>query len=96
MGIKINELKSGAKRVELDATVIEIGKVREFDSKGSKGRVATATIQDESGTIELSLFNENIDTVTKGAKVHIENAFVSSYKGKLQVNVGKFGRLSVA
>jgi len=76
--------------------VIEVGAVREFDSEGRKGKVATATIQDDSGTIEMALFNENIAKAPKGSKVHVENAFVTSYKGKLQVNIGKFGRLSVA
>lgn len=94
--MKINELKPGHKRVEVSGKITEISPVREVTTRrGEQSRVATATLADESGTIKLTLWNENIDMVTVNDTVHIENGYVDSFRGEAQLNVGRFGKLSV-
>jgi replication factor A1 len=53
--------------------------------------VATAIIADETGTIKLTLWNERIDQVRVNDVVKIQNGYVSSFKGEIQLNIGKFG-----
>ena len=52
-------------------------------------------IQDETGTIKLTLWNEQIDMVNVGDNVKIENGYVTSFKGENQLNIGKYGKLTV-
>jgi len=93
--MKISELKPGMKRVELQGRITEIGEVREVMTKfGEPGRVATAVLEDDSGTIKLSLWNETIDTVSVNSTVKIENGYVTSFRGETQLNVGRYGRIS--
>jgi replication factor A1 len=57
--------------------------------------VASAVIADETGTVKLTLWNEQIDQVNVGNTVKIENGYVSSFRGEIQLNIGKFGKLTV-
>lgn len=94
--MKIVELRPGARRVDLDATVLEIGEVRDVTLRtGETGRVANVKIQDESGTMSMSLWNEQIDMVTVNDKIRVENGYVTSFRGETQLNVGKYGKLTV-
>ena len=94
--MKIVELKPGMKRVEVTAKIIEKSDPREVTTRfGDTSRVATAVVQDDSGTIKLSLWNETIDQVNVNDTVKIENGYVTTFKGETQLNVGRYGRLSV-
>lgn len=93
---KVSDLKDGMRKVDLDAMVISIGETRKVNLKaGGQSKVANITLGDETGEITLSLWNEEIDKITVGAKVNIRNGYMSSYNGKSQLNVGRFGSLEV-
>jgi replication factor A1 len=85
------------KRVDIEAQVTEKAPTREVISryKDVVHRVADTTIQDETGTIKLTLWNEQIEQVNVNDKIKIENGYVTSFRGEIQLNVGKFGKLSV-
>jgi replication factor A1 len=94
--MKINELKSGMRRIECQGKIIDIGEVRDVMTKfGETSRVATATLEDESGTIKLSLWNETIDNVKVNDTVKIENGYVTSFREEVQLNSGRYGKLIV-
>ena len=85
------------KRVTVEANVIEKGEPREVRSryKDETYNVADAVVADETGSIKLTLWNEQIDQVDVGNKIKIENGYVTSFKGEIQLNVGKFGTMTV-
>jgi replication factor A1 len=85
------------KRVTVEANVVEKGETREVRSryKDETYMVADAVIADETGSVKLTLWNEQIDQVAVGNKVKIENGYVTSFKGEIQLNVGKFGTMTV-
>lgn len=93
----IRDLRDGMKRVSIEAKVVEKGEPREVTSrmKNETYNVATAIIADETGTIKLTLWNEQIGQVNVDNRVKIENGYVSSFRGELQLNVGRFGTMSV-
>lgn len=95
--MKIKELKNGMSKVDLVAKVLEISEPREVVSRfsGQTLRVADAIIGDETGTIKLSLWNEQIEMVNVNDTVKIENGYVNSFRGRLQLNVGKYGKIAV-
>ncbi len=92
---KISDLRDGMRKVNVEATIVDKGRVREVMTYRGPARVANFTIEDDSGTITLTLWNDDIDRVDIGDRVRIENGYVTSFRGKLQLNVGRYGRLIV-
>ena len=95
--VNIKDLRNGMKRVTVEANVVEKGETREVRSryKDETYMVADAVVADETGSIKLTLWNEQIDQVDVGNKIKIENGYVTSFKGEIQLNVGKFGTMTV-
>jgi replication factor A1 len=85
------------KRVEVEGTIVDKGNTRQVQSrfKDETYNVADAVVQDDSGTIKLTLWNEQIDQVNVNDKIKIENGYVTSFKAETQLNVGKYGKLTV-
>jgi len=95
--LKINELRDGMKRIEVEAEVVEKGNPRQVMSryKDEAYTVADAVVQDETGTVKLTLWNEQIDQINQGDKIKVENGYITSFRGEIQLNVGKYGKLAI-
>ena len=95
--MKIKEFRNGMKNVSVEAKVVEKSEAREVLSrfKDETYRVATAVIADETGKIKLTLWNDQINQVNINDTVKVENGYVTSFKGEIQLNVGKYGTLTV-
>jgi replication factor A1 len=91
---RIKDLQIGMKQINLRAKVLEIAKpTLVFTRFGNYASVANALIADETGTIKLCLWNEQINTISVGNIIQIENANVSMFRGEKQLRVGKKGKL---
>ncbi|OFX15752.1 DNA-binding protein [archaeon RBG_16_50_20] len=94
--MKVSELKPGMRRVDVEAKVLSLSEAREVTTRaGEQSRVATADVTDDSGTVKLTLWNEQIDQVKVNSSVKIENGYVTSFRGETQLNVGRYGKLTV-
>jgi len=96
--MKIKDLRNGMRRVDVEGKVVEKSEAREVRSRYRNVtlRVATATITDDTGTkIKLTLWNDQINQVNVDDTVKIENGYVTSFRGEIQLNVGKYGKLTV-
>ena len=97
--MKINELNIKQSSVELEAEISEIKDERTFEKFGKENRVATAILKDETGTIKLSLWNDQIELAThakeQGKKLRVSNGYVNEWQGEPQLTAGKFGKLEV-
>ena len=85
------------KRIDVEAKVTEKAEPREVKSRmsGETLTVADAVVADESGSIKLTLWNEQIDQVNVNDKITIANGYVTSFQGEIQLNVGRYGTLTV-
>ena len=97
MSVKIKELRDGMKRINIKGTVTEKSDTREVTSrfKDQTYRVSTAIMSDETGTIKLTLWNDQIEMVNVNDIIRIENGYITSFRGEIQLNVGKFGTLTI-
>ena len=97
IGLKINELRDGMRKVDIEANVVEKSDAREVRSRWNNETyvVADATIEDETGKITLTLWNEQVQQVNVGDRVKIENGYVKSFRDIPQLNSGKYGTLTV-
>ncbi len=93
--MKISELTPGTGNVEIEAEVVGIEKPREINKNGRVLRVANATLKDDSGTISLVLWNDAIDSIQEGSKIKITNGYVNTWQEKMQLTLGKFGKMEV-
>ena len=91
----IKDLRSGMKHVNLKAKILEIAEPRRvITRRGNYASVAKAVIGDETGTINLCLWNEQIGCVSVGDTVRIENARASLFRGERQLSIGTRGQLN--
>jgi replication factor A1 len=95
--LKVKDLRNGLKNVSIEAKVTEKSETREVMSrfKDETYKIATAIIADDTGTIKLTLWNEQIPQVNVNDMVKIENGYVTSFKGEIQLNIGRYGKLTV-
>jgi replication factor A1 len=91
----IGDLRHGMTHVNLKAKVLEVTKPKQvFTRYGNYATLAKAVIADGTGEIKLCLWNEQIDAVSAGDTVQIENARTSTFRGERQLSLGKNGTLS--
>jgi replication factor A1 len=93
--LKLADLRVGQGKVNVEVEIVSVGEVREFQKFGRSGRVATAVVKDDSGEMNLTLWNEDIDKVDIGTKVKVENGYVNEFQGEAQLTAGKFGKLII-
>ncbi len=94
--MNISELKAGATGVELEADVAEKSEPREVITKyGKRLNVANAVLKDDTGSIAISLWGNDIAAVNVGDHVKITNGYVSEFRGNPQLSTGKYGKIEV-
>ncbi len=92
----IGDLLAGMAHVNLRAKVLEVGlPVAFFTRFGNQSIVANALIGDDTGTVQVSLWSDQIKGVSVGDIVQIVNGKVLIFKGKKQLRIGKNGALRV-
>jgi len=94
--MKISELSLGIRMaVNVQAKILEVSEPREVMTRFGAARIATAVIGDETGKINLALWNEQIDSVAVNNTIEIENGYVTEFRGTKQLNIGRYGTLKV-
>jgi replication factor A1 len=92
--VHVEDLRIGMRSVNLKAEVVEIAEPKFVVTRfGNYASVANALISDETGRIKLCLWNEQINSVSVGDNIQIENARIQAFRGEKQVRVGKNGVL---
>jgi ssDNA-binding replication factor A large subunit len=94
--LQIEDLSAGTKHVEVKARVLELSKPREVLTRfGSQAYVSNALIADSTESIDLSLWNEQVDGVSIGDVIEIENGHVAYFRGKRQLRIGRSGEINI-
>jgi len=94
----VAELKPRMKNITITFKVVEVGEEREVTSRGdgSTHRVADVTVGDSTGTVQVPLWDDTIDSVTAGSTYLLKNGYTGLFRGNLRLNVGKYGELTEA
>ena len=91
--MKINEIKRGMSSISVEGKIVDKSEPRRVRTRYGPRSVADVTLQDETGSIKLSLWEEKVDSVSVGDKVKISGAYVSEYMNELQLNIPRSGKL---
>lgn len=89
----ISELHAGQGNVNVEGVITEVEDVRTFNKYGKELRVANAMLQDDSGDIKLTLWNEDTVKFKQGDRIKIINGYVGEFQGEKQLSSGKFGKI---
>jgi replication factor A1 len=94
----VAELKPRMKNVTISFKVISMGEEREIESRkdGSSHRVCDITVGDSSGTVQVPLWDETIDSIEEDATYNLTNGYTGLFRGNLRLNVGRYGKLEQA
>ena len=92
---KIRNLCEGQQRVIVEGQVEDIATTRTVSSRktGEELNVADATLADDTGSIKLVLWNNQIPQVKVNSNIRIEEGYVKAYRDELQMSVGKWGMI---
>jgi len=93
--VKVSDLSSQHKNLRVIGKILQKSDVREvnFKNDNSTHQVCNALFADETGTISLSVWDNDIPLIQEGKTYCIENGYVSTFRGSIQLNVGKFGMI---
>jgi replication factor A1 len=93
---KVKDLTPQSNRVNVLVKVTGVGAPKEIPSRfgGEAKKVAEATVGDETGTVILSLWQDQIGSIQEGDVLSIENGYISLVQGHMRLNVGKYGKMT--
>jgi replication factor A1 len=93
--VKIGDVKPLEKHLDVVFKVYEKEEEREINAKsGETHRVCDFTVADETGSITLTLWNEDIDNIELEKVFKLSNGFANVFKNSLRLSKGKFGTLT--
>jgi replication factor A1 len=93
--MKVEELKIGQGKVDIQLTISQKDDIRSYNKYGKEMKVANAIGEDDSGKIKVSLWNDDAEKVQVGSKIKITNGYVSEFNGEKQLSSGKYGSLEL-
>ena len=93
--MKLSELKAGQGKVDVEFRVKSKSDPRVMNKYGKELKVCNAVVEDETGEVKLTLWNDDVDKVNVGDKAKITNGYVSEFNGEKQLTSGKFGKLEI-
>jgi ssDNA-binding replication factor A large subunit len=78
----------------VEGTVASLEPVREVETRdGASKKVRNGKLQDATGEISLVLWGSEVDLVEAGDRVRIVEGWVSDFRGRPQISLGRTGRM---
>jgi len=96
--LKIKNVLSGMRSVEIVGKVSAISPIREFSVGSRQGKVASFTLADESGAIRIVLWNDQtnqLGNIAEGSVLQVSGAYVRENQGKKEVQCNERATLTV-
>lgn len=94
--MQISELKPAMNEVTIKAKIIELKEPREVMTKfGTSTTLTEATLEDETGTIKLTLWGKQADELEEGSEIEVIGGFTKEFRDELQLGIGKKGSIKV-
>ncbi len=92
---RIGDLQNGQQRVLVEGKVDHISSPRTVISKktGEELKVAEVKLSDNTGSIKLVLWNEQIRQVKENTSIRIEEGYVKEFRDELQLSIGRWGMI---
>jgi replication factor A1 len=94
--MNIGELKAGMSNVNIKAKISELRDPREVMTKfGTAATLTEVILEDDSGTVKLTLWGKQADGLEKDQKVEVTGGFTKEFREEVQLGIGKTGAIKV-
>ncbi|NCN99470.1 DNA-binding protein [Candidatus Pacearchaeota archaeon CG10_big_fil_rev_8_21_14_0_10_35_219] len=93
--MKLVDLKSGEGKVDVIVKVKSKDEPRSMIKFGKELVLCNAVVEDDSGEMKMTLWNDDVTKVKKGDKIHITNGYVNEFQGEKQLTAGRFGKIEI-
>ncbi|MEM4224637.1 MAG: OB-fold nucleic acid binding domain-containing protein [Desulfurococcaceae archaeon] len=87
--VSIERLKPGMEDVTVRVRVLEVSKPRRIETKKGSRTIANAVVGDSTGRVDAVLWGFKATSLKQGDVVEISHAWVTVFKGRIQLNIGK-------
>jgi replication factor A1 len=96
--VKVGELTPASKAVNVKAKLVSKSEVRNIAAgrDGSPHNVCDALVGDETGSVYLTLWDDNIEKIKEGDTISVGNGYVTLFRGNMRLNIGRYGTIEVA
>lgn len=93
--VKVGELNPSSRAVNVLAKVVSKSEVRNIAAgrDGEAHRVCDALVGDETGSVYLTLWDDNIEKVSEGATILVKNGYINLFRGSMRLNIGRYGSM---
>ncbi len=89
----VEELGPEDDDVEITGTITELPRPRAVSTKYGQKKITTCKFEDDTGDIDLTLWEEEIEAVEEGADVYITGAYVREWGDDIQLNISRDGSI---
>ncbi len=93
VNLNVNDLTEKSKNINATLKVIEVGDTKEIHSKFGDKRVCEVKVADSTGSILLSLWDDQIGKIAVGDTISIQNGYISVVRNSMRLNIGKYGKM---
>ncbi|MCY0849703.1 single-stranded DNA-binding protein [Sulfuracidifex metallicus] len=91
--MKVSELKPRASAT-VTVKVVKLGEPKQVTNKdGSLHKVSDVLVGDETGSILMSLWDDNISKVNENDVIEVNNGYVSVVRGSMRLTLGREGKM---
>ncbi|MCS7364650.1 MAG: OB-fold nucleic acid binding domain-containing protein [archaeon GB-1867-035] len=92
--VNVRDLRPGMSRVNVEVTVMKAFQPRTVITRdGRRVTLAEFEVSDDTGSIILTLWGDDINLVKQGDTVRIRNGYVTSFRGEPRLNIGRYGKI---
>lgn len=90
---KVGNLHKNQRRVAVEGRAESVSTPRTVSSRktGEELRVVNAVLSDDTGSVKLVLWNDQIRQVEAGSRIRIENGYVKEFRDELQLGISGWG-----
>jgi replication factor A1 len=96
--VKVGELTPASRAVNVKAKVVSKSEVRNIAAgrDGAPHNVCDALVGDETGSVYLTLWDDNIEKINEGDTISVGNGYVTLFRGNMRLNAGRYGTIEGA
>ena len=81
--------------ITIEAKIRDKAEPREVTTKFGQTKVCDAYLEDDSGSIKFTIWGDDIQKVKNGDLVKIENGYTTEFRGEVQLNKSRTGKMDV-
>ncbi|MBT3298640.1 hypothetical protein HN385_06945 [archaeon] len=97
--LTVKDIYSGMRNVETIVKVIQKYEVREFNKGDNKGKVCSILAGDETGSLRIVFWNDQVDLISNLKEsdiLHIQDSYVKEgFNGRKELHLGKLGHINI-